>query len=107
MELRNQQNANIFTICAITDPLGDVLERRSRTFGWFPDLKKAQKRVLEDDGNDIYEHWYTYAVIEEFPSGILALRKNEWWYKWNRKQKKYCPIKKPKVISNVWDWGMN
>ena len=55
--------------------------RRSRTWGWFPNLTTAETAVVQNHG-DIYEAgYYDLAVLEEFPWGPLALARSEIWYR--------------------------
>jgi len=76
----------------------------SRTWGWYSDLKSAQK-CIEGNYCDIYEGRYNHAVIEEIAEGVLhgGELPKEWWFKWKGSWKRggYKPWKKPKEYDQV------
>lgn len=78
-----------------------------RTYGWYSKAKDAQKSVKENKG-DLYECAYRYIIIEEVKEGVWAgaFKGREWWYEWNRKEKKYVPIEKPEELCNVTCFAM-
>lgn len=71
----------IFTVTCI----GNVQEpqyesRRDRTWGFFLKFEDAEKAVLAN-ATDMFEMgYYTHAVIEEVPEGILVHHKVKQWY---------------------------
>lgn len=54
---------------------------RDRTWGFFKDLKIAQKCVLEN-WTDIFEHnYYDHAVVLKMPEGVCVKESESYWYK--------------------------
>jgi len=77
-----------------------------RTVGWFPTLQQATKAVLENV-MDIHENSQWYCVIEEIPFGVYCCPpKEEWWYKWNKKEQGYLACKKPDHLKRVVNFGI-
>ena len=93
----------IYTITGVEDPFNAVSHRRC--FGWFTTLDEAVDAV-ETNRCEIRECLYDYMIIEQFSPGLYCGVQEEWWWKWNRKRKKFLRIKKPKKISNVINWGI-
>jgi hypothetical protein len=53
-------------------------EKRKRTWGWYAEFKDAETAVLENH-TDIFElGYYSHAVIEKFPEGVMAISDEEW-----------------------------
>jgi len=82
----------------------------SRTFGWYPSLKKAREAVVTNDG-DIHEYSFKYAVIEKVANGVHGgwlYNYKENWYEWEgaHENGKYIPIEKPEPLKNVIAWGI-
>jgi len=66
---------NIFFVTVINDE-----PYRSRCWGFYHDFETAEQGVLEN-WTDMYElGCYNYAVIEEWPEGIMACSEKETWY---------------------------
>ena len=71
----------------------------TRIWGWYSDIADA-KNVIENNITDIFEYYYTYAIIEEVKEGVPAFPlQKKLWYKWNTEQNKYLPIPEP-IISH-------
>ena len=73
----------------------------TRAVGWLPTFEEADKRVRNNDC-DIYEYCYTYAVIEETPSGYYPMASIDnsdvsngtvlYFYKYDDKTRKYVKL---------------
>ena len=67
---------NIFLVAVVNEE-----PPRKLTWGWYEDFNDAQNVVLTNH-TDIFERgYYTFAVIEEMPEGVMAIAKNEFWYR--------------------------
>ena len=54
--------------------------KRSRTWGWYPNLERATKAAMDNE-TDMYEMgYYNAVVVEEFPCGTLAMAIAEHWF---------------------------
>lgn len=62
-----------------------------RTFGYYETETDAIEAVL---GNycDIFEYYYTYAVVEHIEPGLYCLATKRWFFKWNEAVNKYEAI---------------
>jgi len=75
-----------------------------RTVGWWPELKDAEKTVV-NNLCDINEGQYQYCVIEGTSPGCYSIPVSlERWYKF--KNGKYHRIKKPEVFHNICGFGI-
>lgn len=63
----------------------------TRTVGYYTNKKDAVDTVLENCC-DIWEHSYTYAVVEYIEPGIYNLATERWFFKWNMDTLQYEPI---------------
>jgi len=97
-------NANtIFVITAIEDI--ELGANDKACFGWFSSWDAARDAVLKNKC-DIRECLYNYVVIEEVPEGIQSCSINEWWFKWNKDNRSYVAIDKPKETQGIINWGI-
>lgn len=75
----------IYTVTVMTKDF-----RSQRTWGWFPTPDEAIEAVLTDE-YDIFEYYYTYAVVEEFPAGISPYKEDQktWWFQvdWEKSER--------------------
>ena len=64
----------------------------ARTFGYYELMTEALEAVL---GNycDIFEHCYTYMVVEYIEPGLYNPATERWFFKWNDEFKRYENIK--------------
>lgn len=63
----------------------------SRTVGYYTNKKDAIDTVLENCC-DIWEHIYTYAVVEHIEPGLYNPATERWFFKWNNETLQYEPI---------------
>lgn len=77
-----------------------------RTWGWFPNKARAIRSVLNNETGMFEIGYYTYAVIEEYRSGIIASAHNAWWYKYDHKTKKVKAVPAPKFAKNIINYAM-
>ena len=82
----------------------------SRTFGWYPSLRKAREAIETNDG-DMHEYSYKYAVIEKTADGVHAGWRQgakEYWYEWMGKDEdgQFEPREKPEELKMVVGWGI-
>jgi len=86
-----------------------------RTWGWFEKLEDA-KKAIQENGEDMYENSYSYAVIERIAEGFMGGEETprEWWFKWKGTWKegggisaKYKPDLKPSGYHNVYFFGLD
>jgi len=77
----------------------------SRCVGYLFNLKDAQHAVLFNQA-DIFEHFYTLAVIEEVEEGLYSVPRKEWWYEWSYDTNKCKLIDKPEQAKNSCSFGI-
>lgn len=74
-----------------------------RTWGYFADRETAIKAV-EQNWTDMYEYYYTYAVIEKIPEGICGFEiwvpdesddERQIFFKWDKAGQKYRRVDAP------------
>jgi hypothetical protein len=79
---------------------------RKRIVGWWLDEQSARQCILSNWG-DIYEDGhYEFTILEEVNDGLYPETGLEEWYKWNKREKKYKPCKKPPVLKCIVNWGI-
>lgn len=72
---------------------------RTRTWGFFLSLDKAEEAIL-NNFYDIFEQgYYNYVIVEEIKEGILGKCKKIAWYKLKNKEKNILKIEKAKELS--------
>jgi len=77
-----------------------------RCFGWFMNLKDAQKAVVCNK-SDLHEYLYEYMVIEEVQEGIFCKITQEIWYRWHDRKRKFLKSSRPHYFpSNVVNFGI-
>jgi len=83
-----------------------------RIAGWFTSFKKAKASVISNgNGFDIYENYYSYAVIERVQSGVGSIICQEWWFVWEKDDKlpdegHYISIEKPLFFTGTINFGI-
>lgn len=90
-------------IYVITSIVEDTLA--ARVFGYFTTLQDAKDAVRQNYG-DLHECYYKYLVIEEAAPGIHPMIEKEWWYQWNSRDDRWTKCKKPKAVSNVFNFSV-
>jgi hypothetical protein len=106
--IRRPKGPSIYLVTVLSLQGAEIV--RSRTWGWFAKFTDAEKAVLENH-TDLFEmHYYTHAVIEEYPPGLLAIAKTERWYKASYSRKRHgplvAPVKKPRQLKRVINFGI-
>jgi hypothetical protein len=71
-----------------------LLHRDSRVWGWFPTFAQAF-RIVHENRTDIHECYYEYAMVELVPSGICAMPRKEWWWKWDIETERWLKAARP------------
>lgn len=71
-----------------------------RAVGWFQKFEDAEK-TLEHNTFDLFEGIYDFAVIEEIPEGCYSFVENDWWYRFNKENKKYESIERPDEFRGI------
>jgi hypothetical protein len=105
---RRRKSKTIFVVTTMRIPDENTkkfFDNRSRSVGWFPTLKLAEKCVVNNYG-DICEFTNNFCVIEEVESGIYNCNQKEYWYKWNKEKEKYQPCQKPECYRCVINFGL-
>jgi hypothetical protein len=107
------KNIYVLTVMQLGDEQCAI--KRSRTWGWFPDLAEAEK-VVRSNAPDIYANGaYTTAVVEEMGAGPLTLATSEHWYRAKRIKPggiespgtyEVEPIDKPELLRGIVGFGM-
>lgn len=77
----------------------------SHTFGYFHSFRKAWEAV-ETNACDMQECLYEDLVIEAVKPGIHGTVVSEHWYKWDGKQWRATPRKKPAWAKGVCNFGI-
>lgn len=106
----------VYTVTTVPDIKDKSRWREIRCIGLYQKFKDANRAVVNNYG-DMYEYMYTYAVIEPtLVDCIYGYVRSEddigqqfhptQWYKWNKKEKRYKPIKTPKIVSRIVGWGV-
>jgi len=91
-------NVPLFLVTTVKDVENVWSEKFTyRTVGVMTTLDKA-KEIVEGNKGDIFEFYYSFAVIEEIVSDVMyPLAKSKHWYKWNDSLRGYeaceCPLK--------------
>jgi hypothetical protein len=94
----------IFTVTTIQ--AGAYISGGCRTVGWFKTEEEA-KEIVENNCGDIYEcGYYQYAVVEEYESGLYIMSYEKQWYRWNKEQEKYEPIRKPSKFNRICNYAI-
>ena len=90
----------IYTITTLRNPITGY--KTARCVGWYPELKQAEKAVVENH-QDIYElGYYPYCVIEKIQYGIYSIKREEHWYRWDTELDRYMKIsQKPDIFYNM------
>jgi hypothetical protein len=96
------KSKTIFTVCGMENFKVNSLHR---TFGWYSKPSLALDAVKKNNC-DLYECAYQYIVVEEVKEGVFGLAIKEWWHKWDKKEKKFLPISKPKETNGIINWSM-
>jgi len=78
---------------------------KRRTYGWYSKFGKAIEAV-QDNRGELWEYCYDYIVVEEVKEGVWGLAVKEWWFKWNRRSKKYRSINKPNATKGTVNWSI-
>lgn len=94
-------NDPIYTVTAVSRHDGG----RSRTFGWFPTLRRARAAVVNDEGGMNEAGYYSHIVIESIKPGIHREAVALEWYKysllvWSRVEEA------PRGSMRVTNWAM-
>lgn len=93
----------IFTITTIDDkPPGD---RRSRCIGYYHEYDAAEEIVI-DNGGDMWETIYTYAVIEKVFPGLYSHDTDPKWFKHDIPTGKYIKLDDNPLDKNVCGYGI-
>lgn len=53
---------------------------KQRSWAWFDTFAEAEKLILSGDELFFERGRYDRAIIEEYPSGFIAMAENTWWY---------------------------
>lgn len=96
------KSKTIFTVCGMENFKANSL---NATFGWYSKLSLALDAVKKNDC-DFHEAVYQYIVVEEVKEGDFGMAIKEWWFKWDKKEKKFLPISKPKETLGTINWGI-
>jgi len=106
--IRRPKGKNIFLVTALSLHGEEI--QRTRAWGWYPNAKDAATAVIENH-TDLFEAgYYTHAVIEEVPSGLIALAKSERWFKASYSRKRgnnplVKEVKKPSSLTQTINFG--
>jgi hypothetical protein len=69
---------------------------QARCWGWYSDLDTAIEHVKKNVTDICEAGYYTFAVIEKVPEGILPIGVKEVkWFQWSAIKNKYLICKKP------------
>ena len=79
--------------------------RAKACFGFFARKPDAMKAIAENC-TDMFECYYSYLVLEEIPEGLRRSVKNETWFLWDRKQKKWAQVEKPKKFEGTTNFSI-
>ena len=60
-------------------------------------------RAVQENEGEMHECLYNYLVIERIGQGVLALAKDEQWFKWNDGKWMACP--KPEWSNGLINWA--
>lgn len=73
------------------------------TIGIFKDKDEALKRILNNQLDMSENGYYKYVVLFPINEGLYSVSnpENEKWYKWDKENKKYITIDRPKFIENL------
>jgi hypothetical protein len=55
-------------------------DTRPRCWGWFSRLEDAERAVIGNHTDMFEAAYYTHAVIEEMPEGLIPIAQNEYWF---------------------------
>ena len=77
-----------------------VMERMSRTWGWFASFAEAY-RIVAGNITDIEERLYDYALIEQVPAGISAMNTRRWWWKWDDEPGQWLKSVQPEDMNSM------
>ena len=77
-----------------------IMRRSTRVWAWFSKFEDAARTIIYNE-TDIHETMYEYAMVEAVPEGMLPLRYQEWWWKWDNEQERYLPSSRPADYENV------
>lgn len=79
---------------------------KRRCWGWFKDKKRAIQAVMNNE-TDMFElGWYTYAVVEEVPSGIIPISKALGWFEFDHKKKTVKKTETPLFAKHVCNFSI-
>lgn len=75
---------------------------KTRCVGYVNSLEDAVEDVTNNTF-DMHEGRNWYCVIEKMSAGIypVALDEDQWWFRWNKREKKYKPCEKPRHLRNI------
>lgn len=88
------------------DALGWFDGGARRTWGYYAERDTAVQ-ALHENWTDMMEHYYEYAVIEQYEEGIsgyvFGSRK---WFKWDDERGGYFEIDEPDTVGNVCSFAL-
>ena len=76
-----------------------------RTVGYIETLEEVKKAVTEN-WCDMQKGIYKFAVIEEIYPAIYPNVRQEFWFKWNKKDRSFYPVENPKSLSKFWNFAL-
>jgi len=80
----------------------------SRCWGWYSDMDTATKHVKKNVTDICEDGFYTFAVIEKVPAGILPIGIEEVkWFQWSFLKNKFAVCKKPEWSERTVNWGIS
>ena len=116
--MANVNNNKIYTIMVCTkikehtyvqkDELGNIIEKPSgfpdfgdsRVVGFYHEKEHALETVM-NNGGDIWETCYDYAIVEEVEPGLYTCSITRWVFKHNKETGFYDPIDEPPVMKHT------
>lgn len=62
--------------------------------------------IIRQNGGDIHEDSYTYAILEKIQPGLYPTVLEEYWFKWDQDKNEYVGCTKPENFTNVTNFGI-
>lgn len=78
------------------------VETDTKPFGYKIGKAAALRAVRENEG-DMCECWFNYLVVERIGQGVLALAKEQLWFKWDDGKWVACP--NPEWSNGLINWA--
>lgn len=77
----------------------------TRTFGYYDKFEYADE-ALKFNFCDMYEHLYSFAVIEKLEPGIHSIPINRWFYKYDEEKDGFYHIEEPDEFKHCTNFAL-